>query len=221
MKYEIEDNIDFYDLLSNDKANDTNNIIDDRKCLISDEPLHEPFIKLECNHSFNYIPLYLEYMQTKYLNNIKCSSTFVHKTLICPYCRHVTKHLMPYFDIEISSNVSVKKIFGINSDPCSFIDYKYNFMNNFRIIQKDFKQIKKDLKIKLRNKQNVEKQQLKQLKLLQKQQLKEAKLVEKQQLKESKLLQKQQLKEAKLVEKQQLKELKLLQKQQKQSNKQH
>ena len=32
----------------------------DNCCLISKEPLDRNYIKLECNHSFNYMPLYNE-----------------------------------------------------------------------------------------------------------------------------------------------------------------
>lgn len=60
-------------------------------CLISHEPLTKDFIKLLCNHSFNYIPLMKDlFGETKKRSKNACYS------LRCPYCRTVQLESLPY-----------------------------------------------------------------------------------------------------------------------------
>ena len=65
MKYNIEGQIDFFSELYKsldevDKTDTDNNI-----CLITNEPLTENFVQLECKHKFNYIPLYNDLVNHK------------------------------------------------------------------------------------------------------------------------------------------------------------
>jgi hypothetical protein len=63
MNYIIEDNINFYDTLYNDDNDnecDNNNI-----CLITYEPLQDSYVKMDCGHTFNYIPLFNDIMNHK------------------------------------------------------------------------------------------------------------------------------------------------------------
>ena len=74
MNYTIENNIDFYSLL-NKEISSSNNIIDTSNntqptsnyniCLLTNLPLKDNFIKLDCSHSFNYIALYNEVTSQK------------------------------------------------------------------------------------------------------------------------------------------------------------
>ena len=66
------------------------------KCLISNEPLEDNYIKLECNHKFNYKHIYNEvYKQKKNawhseINKVK------NAEIKCPYCRNIQKGLLPH-----------------------------------------------------------------------------------------------------------------------------
>lgn len=66
------------------------------KCLISNEPLEDNCIKLECNHKFNYKHIYNEvYKQKKNawhseVNKVK------NAEIKCPYCRNIQKGLLPH-----------------------------------------------------------------------------------------------------------------------------
>ena len=63
MKYMVEGNIDFFGELYNsisieekeEKEEDSPDF-----CLISNQPLVEPFVRLDCGHKFNYLPLYYD-----------------------------------------------------------------------------------------------------------------------------------------------------------------
>ena len=79
-------------------------------CLISKEPLDRNYIKLECNHSFNYMPLYNEVKKQKLSLN-KLNNTKLHLNQIqCPYCRDIQHKLVPYFPLS-----NVDKIIGVNA----------------------------------------------------------------------------------------------------------
>ena len=72
-KYIIEGGIDFYSELykSLDIEENINKIeADNNICLISNLPLTDKYIKLNCGHKFNYIPLYHDiYNHKKKFNN--------------------------------------------------------------------------------------------------------------------------------------------------------
>ncbi len=109
------------------------------ECLLTKEPLRPDHIKLECGHTFNYIPLFKEVIYQK-CNKIdpKCvnndivgggidvvqgykNKTYYNKSLSnettrlstneikCPYCRTIIKKLLPYYPYE-----NVKYIVGVN-----------------------------------------------------------------------------------------------------------
>lgn len=116
-----------------------------QECLLTKEPLRPDHIKLECGHTFNYIPLFKEVIYQK-CNKIdpKCvnndivgggidvvqgykNKTYYNKSLSnettrlstnemkCPYCRTIIKKLLPYYPYE-----NVKYIVGVNypADMC-------------------------------------------------------------------------------------------------------
>lgn len=52
-------------------------------------PLTYNFIKLPCNHSFNYLPLY---------NELTLTNTY-KRSIKCPYCRTLSSKLIPYIPL--------------------------------------------------------------------------------------------------------------------------
>ena len=117
--YIIEDNINFYDELYKSLDNDDTNKDDDSEmkelCLITNEPLIHHFVKLSCNHTFNYLPIF------KYLVNYRTTFwsmdnvVLPYNEIICPYCRTREKNVLPYYE-----DMGLDKIQGINSYDPSF-----------------------------------------------------------------------------------------------------
>lgn len=127
MKNIIDWKKEFFEELNSDTVNDTMN---DNVCLITKSELILNSIKLPCNHSFNYLPLYNEICiqkngkrknletQTLSLNQIKC-----------PYCRTKFNNLLPYIEIN-----GVDKVRGVNSP------LKYSmFLSNCKYVMKSGK----------------------------------------------------------------------------------
>jgi hypothetical protein len=114
MSYNIEDNIDFYEELYKSLDSD-DNVYDENNCLITNETLTNNFIKLECGHKFNYIPLYNDIKNHKqkfngledHINQLKIDE------IRCPYCRHKQIGLLPYYE-----EIGLPKLHGVNCiDP--------------------------------------------------------------------------------------------------------
>jgi len=105
----IDDNINFYEELMKDDNddNDDNDEVDKNTnniCLITREQLDKTQIKLECNHTFNYLPLFKDLLQK--ITSPYTIRTF-HNEIECPYCRSITKYLLPssYDIIGIQNNI--------------------------------------------------------------------------------------------------------------------
>ena len=94
--YIVEDDFDFFKELNDIATCD----LSGNKCMISHLPLTYNSIILQCNHSFNYIPLYKELC-------IKNSSS--SKRITCPYCRTTNNKLIPFIPLP-----NVHKRFGVN-----------------------------------------------------------------------------------------------------------
>jgi hypothetical protein len=96
----------FYDALykSLDDVDD-----DDNKCLITDMPLLDDYITLDCNHKFNYNSIYTEAYKQKTKNN---AIEIVNKSdyFKCPYCRKVQEKLLPFVD-----TIETPLVYGINT----------------------------------------------------------------------------------------------------------
>ena len=113
MNYSIEGNIDFYAELLNSvcestvdtksRSNDEYNDV----CLITQQPLEEHFVTLDCNHKFNYLPLFNEIKRQKsstmVTNNLEITKLKVNE-IKCPYCRFIQPKLLPY--IKIPGNLT-------------------------------------------------------------------------------------------------------------------
>ena len=126
VKYIIEGNIDFYEELyksigqetkkeelkeSIEQSNKTGE--DDQEepflCLISNMPLTENFVKMNCGHKFNYIPLYNDILNHKKKFNIMEHKSLKNIEIRCPYCRKVQEELLPYHKYP-----GVKEVHGVN-----------------------------------------------------------------------------------------------------------
>lgn len=103
----IDNNIDFYSELKKELS--ANVVEYENHCLITLMPLSDNFITLECNHKFNYIPLYNEVLKQKSgINSLETTRLKINE-IKCPYCRQVTKKLLPYIDIS-----GVNMVKGVN-----------------------------------------------------------------------------------------------------------
>lgn len=112
MKYNVDGNIDFFAELykSLDTQNDTIES-DEGKCLITQEPLTDKYVKMDCGHTFNYLPLFADLLNHKYLYN-PCEhneSKLAPNEIRCPYCRKKQTTLLPYYE-----ELGLEKIKGVN-----------------------------------------------------------------------------------------------------------
>lgn len=123
--YFIEGNVDFYQELYNSlDIDDIYNDDDNNLCLITNQPLVENFIKMECGHKFNYLPLFNDIKNHKQkFNGMEGSSSKLNMNQIrCPYCRKIQIGILPYYeDMELGKIAGVNYI-NPNPKPCC---YKY------------------------------------------------------------------------------------------------
>jgi hypothetical protein len=137
-KYIIEGGLDFYEELyksldieeTNEKTEEDNNL-----CLITNQPLTDNFVKLNCSHKFNYIPLFLDFKNHKQkFNGMEGSSSKLATDEIrCPYCRTKQKGVLPYYE-----ELGFPKINGVNdinsfssskSSSCSYKTCEFVLLN--------------------------------------------------------------------------------------------
>jgi len=110
MNYEIEGNLDFYNLLNTSDKELENDISNNNICLITNEKLTDNSITLDCKHSFNYYPLYQEiYNQKRNFNKYFDINKLQINEIKCPYCRYINDKLIPYIPYK-----NVKKTSGVN-----------------------------------------------------------------------------------------------------------
>ena len=118
--YIIEGNISFYDELY--KSLDDSDDEKDNVCQISGESLTEQSVTMECGHKFNYIPLYKEIYNQKYIFNTYTIESLNNKNkqkfqienkqyyIKCPYCRDIQFTILPYYE-----ELGLSKVYGLNS----------------------------------------------------------------------------------------------------------
>lgn len=94
-KYDIEDNINFYELLKSSMDEEENDDSQEKVCLISNQPLVEPYVTMKCGHSFNYSPLFKDICSVKANNHMERHRLKANQ-IRCPYCRSVENHVLPY-----------------------------------------------------------------------------------------------------------------------------
>ena len=134
-KYNIEGGLDFYSELYG--SLEETDCEDEKVCLITNEPLVDRHVKMNCGHTFNYEPLYKDLVNhlTKF-NNMEGSTGVLGKNEIrCPYCRAKQKGVLPYFP-----ELGLKRVEGVNTASippqiCSFVwdneDFDKEFPENF------------------------------------------------------------------------------------------
>lgn len=119
------DNMQIDNLIETNDHNQSYN-----QCLISDKTLDENHITLDCNHKFNYIPLFDEIKSQKFTKNyFDINKPLLHQ-IKCPYCRTITSKLLPYFsaihDVKINGVNYNNKFPKIQLHTCEHIWPKLN-----------------------------------------------------------------------------------------------
>lgn len=70
---------------------------DATQCLVTGEPLEPNHVTLDCGHKFNYLAMYNELKMLRTWAGRPYDTNYVTKSEIrCPYCRKVTKGVLPY-----------------------------------------------------------------------------------------------------------------------------
>ena len=78
-------------------------------CLITNQPLTENLVELNCKHKFNYVPLYNDILiHKKTFNRLEKRLLKVNE-IRCPYCRNIQNSVLPYYDMA-----GVRKLNGVN-----------------------------------------------------------------------------------------------------------
>lgn len=141
-KYEVEDDINFFEELQCSLQNSTSSSQsiqkeddqlekekekekEDNICLISHLPLTDYFIELQCGHKFNYGSLYNDLVHHKRKYNRKERQYLDCEQIRCPYCRQIHNHLLPYHDF-----LPYLPVHGVN-----YIDIKQYPPNYNTIVQ--------------------------------------------------------------------------------------
>ena len=114
-KYNIEGGIDFYAELY--KSLDIEEELEEDKniCLITNQPLTDKHVILDCGHKFNYIPIYKDIVNHKQkFNGMEGGNGRLGTNQIrCPYCRKKQDKLLPYYE-----ELGLAKVNGVNfCDP--------------------------------------------------------------------------------------------------------
>jgi hypothetical protein len=105
-KYLIEGNINFYEELY--KSLDTEEKQENLDyCLISNQPLIENYITMQCGHKFNYHSLFYDILNHKKKFNSMEKHHLRTKEVRCPYCRNIQGQLLPYIE-------GYPKVHGVN-----------------------------------------------------------------------------------------------------------
>lgn len=142
MKYNVENNIDFYKELYNslyenaeNAENTIENTIENKElCLITNMPLKDNFVKLNCGHKFNYEAIYKDIFNHKKKFNImeQLKTKLKQKQIRCPYCRHIQDELLPYYEgfgypkehginfFDVNKGYDDDTFFGITSQKCQY-----------------------------------------------------------------------------------------------------
>jgi hypothetical protein len=129
MNYKVENDINFFNELYK-SLDDKSEIDDTNKCLITNKLLTENFVTMECNHAFNYIPLYNDLINHKKKFNMletKSGSLKINE-IRCPYCRHKQTTLLPYYE-----NFNIDKINGIN-----YLDLTQNYNSSYNSCEYEY-----------------------------------------------------------------------------------
>lgn len=110
-KYIVEGGVDFFTELYKSLDVEEGDNDDNNMCLITNQPLSDKHVELNCGHKFNYIPLYHDILNhKKKFNNMEGSISKLHTNEIrCPYCRKKQMELLPYYE-----ELGLQKVSGVN-----------------------------------------------------------------------------------------------------------
>lgn len=98
-------------------------------CLITDEPLLDFFMKLDCGHTFNYVPLYHDIANHKQKFNVMESNmgALNISEIRCPYCREKHPRVLPFYE-----SLGLPKLNGVNAvfkdKLCAYLIPNPNYM---------------------------------------------------------------------------------------------
>ena len=107
--------------IKNDIKESLNN--ENELCLITNTILEKNHITLDCNHKFNYIPLYYELIYQK-RNKILDNKNLKINEIKCPYCRKITNNLIPYFkyyNVNRLTGINYPEKYCIKMNECNYI----------------------------------------------------------------------------------------------------
>jgi len=92
--------------------------ISKQRCLITNDILEDDHIELYCGHKFNYDALIHDAYYSK-LNTLKYKTA---KYISCPYCRHITRGLLPQRDgYPIYNYVNDDDICKMKVNKCVYV----------------------------------------------------------------------------------------------------
>lgn len=108
----------------NESENKNENESESERCLISNELLVCNYITLECNHKFNYLELYNEVVEQKTKKMLDNSKLKVNEVK-CPYCRAITKNILPYlkyYNTKLIKGVNYPYDLSLKLNECQYIE---------------------------------------------------------------------------------------------------
>jgi hypothetical protein len=110
-KYNIEGGVDFYAELYKSLDIEDEFEADNNVCLITNEPLTDKHVVMDCGHKFNYIPIFKDILNHKQkFNGMEGGNGKLGMNQIrCPYCRKKQDTLLPYYE-----DLGLTKVNGVN-----------------------------------------------------------------------------------------------------------
>ena len=85
----------FYAELGNDTESDTDTVLGEADCLITQTPLYSDHVTLVCGHKFNYDAIFNDvYNHKKRFHELE-TSRLKDTQIRCPYCRNIQNCLLP------------------------------------------------------------------------------------------------------------------------------
>jgi hypothetical protein len=126
-KYNIEGGIDFYAELYKSLDIEEELEEDANVCLITNKPLTDKHVIMDCGHKFNYIPIYKDIVNHKQkFNGLEGGNGKLGTNQIrCPYCRKKQDNLLPYYE-----ELGLAKVNGVNFYDPNIKQSNYNSNNH-------------------------------------------------------------------------------------------
>lgn len=91
------------------------------ECYITRECLTENYIKLNCGHTFNYIPLFNEVKSQKFNKSSYNITKLKINQLQCPYCRVIHNNILPKIsNTEKAFGVNYPEVYTMKPDQCTY-----------------------------------------------------------------------------------------------------